>query len=247
MLAPLLMGTIAKQVKSGDLNLSGLVDLVMGQKAQVAKMLPPEMGQQLGIGNLLDQGAEIARETGASVSRAAQETTDAGAGLLKVLVPLAILAALGFGVWKIFLSEPAKEIAQKTSEVTGNAVDSVADAAEQIIVEKPAIPSLDYDAISNRIGTSFAELTKSVSEITDEESARAAVPQFTKFQEQFQSYGLDMLPAKQSALLGKTLSPLLEKLQAALEVAYKIPGVKAILQPAVVGLTDKVAAFTKNG
>ena len=33
MLAPLLLGVIAKQVKSGNLGLSGLVDLVIGQKS----------------------------------------------------------------------------------------------------------------------------------------------------------------------------------------------------------------------
>ena len=41
------------------------------------------------------------------------------------------------------------------------------------------------------------------------------------------------------------LSPMVEKLQAALEIAYRIPGVKAILEPAVSGLMDSVSAFTK--
>jgi hypothetical protein len=181
------------------------------------------------------------------VSRATQETSDAGAGLLKVLVPLAILAALGFGAWKLFLSEPAKEIAQQTSTMASDAAGAVSDTAERITVQKPAVPALDFDAINKRMGTSFGDLTKSVSEITDVASARAAIPQFTKLQEQFQVDGLAKMPAEQMSLLGKTLSPMLEKLQSALEVAYRIPGVKAILEPAVLGLTDKVSVFTKTG
>ncbi len=167
MLAPLLMGVIAKQVKSGNLDLSGLVDLVMGQKSLVAKTLPAEFGQQLGIANLLDQGADVARETSGRVTRAAQETAGSGAGLLKALVPLAILAAVGFGAWTLFSSKPAQEVAQKT-------VDAAADAAERITVQKPAVPSLNLEVISADLGTTFGDLTKSISGISDEASARGA-------------------------------------------------------------------------
>ncbi len=46
-------------------------------------------------------------------------------------------------------------------------------------------------------------------------------------------------------MLSQMLNPMVEKLQAALEIAYRIPGVKAILEPAVSGLMDSVSAFTK--
>ena len=239
MLAPLLLGTIAKQVKSGNLGLGGLVDLVTGQKSYVAKALPAEFGQQLGIANLLDRGADAARDTSNRVTRAKQETAGSGAGLLKALVPLAILAAVAFGGWKLFTAKPAQEVAQSTA-------DAAADATDRITLQKPAVPSFNFDAISGDLGTTFGNLTKSISGISDEASARQALPQITELQKQFQGYGFDKLPQDQTSTLSQMLSPMVEKLQAALEIAYRIPGVKAILEPAVSGFIDSVSAFTKS-
>ena len=250
MLAPLLLGMIAKKVKSGNLGLSDLVELVMGQKSYVAKALPAEFGQQLGIANLLDQGADAVRDTSERVTRAAQETAGSGAGLVKALVPLAILAVVGLGAWKLFSSKPAQEVAQKTAEVAtaaaDTAVDAAADVSDRITLQKPAIPDFNFEAISGELGTTFGNLTKSVSGISDEATAREALPQITELQKQFQGYGFDKLPEAQASTLSQMLSPMMEKLQAALEIAYRIPGVKEILEPAVSGLIDSVRGIHKS-
>jgi hypothetical protein len=251
MLAPLLVGVIAKQVKSGNLDLSGLVSLIMGQRAQVAKFLPSEATQQLGIANLLDQGADAIHDGGTKVTRATRETADTGAGLLKTLVPVLLVVGIGLVAWKL-LSPPAKEFAQNTAEVAGAAVDAtkeaaadVVDAADRITL-KPVVPSLDLEALAGTLGTSVTDLTKSITGITDEATAREALPQINAFQQQFSSYSLDKMPEEATTALRRVVGPLIEKLQAAIALAYKIPGVKEILEPATSGLLKTVSAFTKS-
>ncbi len=255
MIAPLLLGTIAKQVKSGGLNLSGLTDLIMGQKSVVSKNLPSEFSKTLGIANLLDEGSKAVQAGTQQASRAAKETAESGAGLLKVLVPLAILAGLGFLVWK--MASPAKQVAEKTIEaadtavqatenVIADAADKVGDAADRITLNKPAVPGVDFDAISKELGANFGTLTKSISGITDDASARLAVPQIEELTKQIGTFGFDKMPQEANSVLQGIMQPLIEKLQAAIETASQIPGVKAILEPAVNMLMKSVSAYAKS-
>lgn len=249
MLAPLLLGLVAKKVKSGDLGLSDLVDLIMGQKSQVAKNLPADFSQQLGIAGLLDEGADQVRAAGAQVTRATRETADSGASLLKTLVPLAILLGLGYFGWKMLPA--AKEVAEKTTEIASTAAEATSDAAVDVVdaakdrieLNKPAIPKIDLDAITSKLGNSFTDVTKSVAGVTDEASARVVVPQIDQLQKLYNGYGLGTMPEEATESIGGVLRPLIEKLQAAIEMAYKIPGVKAILEPATKGLMESVSAF----
>ena len=40
MLAPMILGTLSKQVKSGGLDLGGLSSMLLGQKNDIAKAMP---------------------------------------------------------------------------------------------------------------------------------------------------------------------------------------------------------------
>lgn len=249
MLAPLLLGTIAKQVTSGGLDLKGLTNLVLGQKSHVAKTLPANFSQQLGIANLLSEGTQSAK-------RAAAETAQAGSGLLKTLVPLAILVAIGLLVWKMTSSNAAKQAAKTTVDAaesavaaTGDAIENVAedvsDAADRITMNKPVVPGVNFEAISEELGMSFGKLSESISTISDEASARSVLPQIEEVSKQIGLLGFDKMPQEATATLQGILRPLVEKLQAAIELASKIPGVKSILEPAVGSLMDSVSAYVK--
>ena len=92
---------------------------------------------------------------------------------------------------------------------------------------------------------------ESIAGITDEATARETLPQINALQQQFSGYSFDKMPHEAPATLRRVVgllleNPLLEKLQAAIELAYKIPGVKEILEPATDGLMKTVSAFTKS-
>jgi hypothetical protein len=261
MLAPLFMGTIAKQVKSGGLNMSALTDLVMGQKAHVAKHLPGDFTKTLGIADLLTDGSKKVAEGAKRAGAAATETAAAGSGLMKMLIPLVILAALAFFAWRMLNSNKVEQVANKSLEVaqsaadaTADAVDAtagavdaaagqVADAASNLSVNMPNIPGFDFSAISTDFSSGFGKLTDSITAISDEASAQSAIPQIEELTKKIAAYGFDKMPAEGTAVLQGILRPLIEKLKAAIETASKIPGVNAILEPTVGELMKSVSAF----
>lgn len=59
MAAPMVMGLLSKQVAGNGLNASGLMNLLLGQKEQVAKAAPSGLGDLLGLGGLFS-GAQSA-------------------------------------------------------------------------------------------------------------------------------------------------------------------------------------------
>jgi len=243
MLAPLLFGLIAKQVKSGGLDLKGFTDLIMGQKRHVAKSLPGDLGRQLGIANLLDQGVETARDTTYKVARAGQEAAGSGLGFLKTLIPLLLIAALAWAGWKFLFSRNAEDVADGVRNAAGQVADATTDAASRAAdAVSDVIP--DFDNLKLNLNNSFGDVTKAISEIADEASARAALPKLRELETQIEDLGWGAMSAPQQSALSGVLQPLVEKLQRALETVYAIPGVRAILEPAVNALTSKFEAMS---
>ena len=239
MVAPLLMGTLAKQVKSGGLDLSDFTSMIMGQKSQVSRNLPASFSQELGIANLLDEGAQ-------TVQRTANEAAETGAGFLKALVPLALILGLGFLIWKMTQSDAAKEVAEEAKSAAVAAEQAVEDAADRIAVNKPAVPELNLDSIKTELSDSFGSLTESVLGITDQASAEKIVPQIEEVTKQITGYGFDKMPEQSLSGLQGINEPLVEKLKAALETVSQVPGVKEVLEPALGSLMDSVSAYTKS-
>ncbi|KAA5541819.1 DUF937 domain-containing protein [Roseiconus nitratireducens] len=236
-LAPLLMAVLGKQVQSGDLGLSDFTQLLQGQKRYVQDALPAEMGRQLGLAEMYDDGVAKARQAAARTGTAGAET---GANLWKVLVPLAILAVLGFGIWKL-VSQPDREIADTTPTVP--AVNVPPDADATVEVNKPPSGEVDWSGLTDTLNESFGNVTKSIAGISDVESAQAAVPEIKQFKDKLTELGLDTLSEQNPTQLASLMAPLVEKLRSAIETAYKIPGVEAILQPAMDGLMQRLGSY----
>lgn len=238
MLAPLFMGLIAKQFRSGNLSLEGLVDLIMGQKATVAQSLPPQLSQELGVASLLDQGSDVVHRAQAP----AKPPVDPVRPLVKVLVPLALLIAVGYIGWYFFL-KPDTNVAKNDTGVVGSAENPRSD---RVTVNKPVIPGFNLDTHSADLTQSFGSLTESISGISDEASARAVLPKIAELEKQFAGFGLDKLAAGPTAQLRELVRPMVEKLETALKTAYAIPGVQSILEPAMESLMKTVSGLVKS-
>lgn len=154
MAAPFLLSMIGKQVAGKGL--SGLTDLLMGQRNHVQKSLPAGMGNLMGFANLGDD----LRNTGKKVEAKATHTRDkvadttrrttstvnhnnnsgGGMGWLKWLLPLVLLAALAYflmgdGCAKAEnavdkTADVVKEGVEKTGELAKDAGNAVVGAAE---------------------------------------------------------------------------------------------------------------------
>lgn len=145
MAAPFLMSIIGKQVAGKGI--SGLTDLLMGQKSAVKAGLPAGMGNILGLSSLGDLGdglKDVKREAKATVTETKDRVQSAartvqnnnqggGMGFLKWLLPLLLIGGLlwwlaGDGCNKV--ESVAEKTVEKTVDVAKDAGNAVVNAAE---------------------------------------------------------------------------------------------------------------------
>ena len=234
LVAPIVMGVIAKHVKAKALDAVGLGSFLGEQKKSLGFM-PASLTSDLGFGNLLgnvtgavgDAGGAVAGaagdagravsgaagdagravsgaagnagravsgaagDAGRAVSGAAGDAASAGGGLLKLLLPLILLGALLFGLWKFLpiLTGAAGGVVDKAGDVAAGAADAVGDAASGAAgvvgdaasgaagavsgsgMKMPSIPGVDFGSIEGfdmgSLGAAGPALTQGFGDITE--------------------------------------------------------------------------------
>jgi len=136
MAAPLLLGTLGRQMSSQGIGASGLGDLLRSQTPYLKEMLPSGLANTLGIGNVLSGASQKLESAGAAASQAANQTGQAAyqgaqsayrtataaapkasSGILKwAWVPLVALAAW-FVASRLHQNEPAVGGTVETNQV----------------------------------------------------------------------------------------------------------------------------------
>ena len=303
LVAPIVMGVIAKHVKAKALDAVGLGSFLGEQKKSLGFM-PASLTSDLGFGNLLgnvtgavgDAGSAVAGaagdagravsgaagnagravsgaagnagravsgaagDAGRAVSGAAGDAASAGGGLLKLLLPLILLGALLFGLWKFLpmLTGAAGGVVDKAGDVAAGAADAVGDAASGAAgavsgsgMKMPSIPGVDFGSIEGfdigSLGAAGPALTQGFGDITEgfnglatsgTDGAHALATKITDFTGSIDGMGLDQLQGagKTSAmgLIGKIVETIKGLMGGQSE------GIQGILQPSVNGLMDKL-------
>ena len=163
MAAPILMGVIGNYVKSKALNAVGLGSLLGEQRSHLGGLLPSSLTSNLGFGNMLSGAGNAASNVASGVGNAAGsvasgvgnvagsvggaasnvagaatgaagDAVSAGGGLLSKILPLAILAAILFGLWHFLIgpmmggaANMAKDGVGAIGDGIGGAVGAVGD------------------------------------------------------------------------------------------------------------------------
>ena len=134
--APFLMSMIGKKVAGGGV--SGLLDLLMGQKEHVKAAMPKGLGDIMGLSSLGDLGKaafSAAGDAGKAVSNAgktaattATAAAEGGMGWLKWLLPILLLGALAYYFGGKGCAKDAADAATSAVESTVDAAKDAADA-----------------------------------------------------------------------------------------------------------------------
>lgn len=96
-LAPLVLSFLGKQKTAMGLDSGGLANLLIAQQESILASLPPGASESLGLA-----GAGSREPVARTASHASTES-GGGGGFLKILIPLIVLAAVGYGCyWYIF-------------------------------------------------------------------------------------------------------------------------------------------------
>ncbi len=131
--APMVIGMIGKQVKSGGLNAKGLMDMLAGQKDHVAKAAPSGMGSLLGLAGMGDNLKGAANKVATGVGNTATAAASEGKSMLSRILPIALIAALAVGAWAWYngssMTDAAGDMMDKTTGAVGDAAGAVGDVA----------------------------------------------------------------------------------------------------------------------
>lgn len=234
MLAPVVLGTLAKEQKASGLDAAGVANLLNSQKSNIAAAMPAGFSDLLQGSGLLDS---VAGNLKAAAPVANVSSPSSGGGLPSWLLPL-LLALAGLYLLSSYGCNPAP-VEKAPAPATAPAPKTEAPAAPK--AEAPAATQqVDVVGLANK---ALGALTGSLGTITDEATAKAAVPGLTDAGKQ-----IEAVKAAAGLLTGDARKPLanlvagaMPGITAAIEKAVGIPGagaiIKPILDPMVANLT----------
>jgi len=215
LLGPVIMGVLGKHQSQAGLDAGGVAGLLAEQKEPVRRALPAGMGDQLGFA-APPPAPSPAPAAPPRPATPAPAPSGGGGGILKLLIPLVILGGLSYWAYTHF-TKPA--------------------------VFPPANPDMVSDPASELIDL-LDRATTSVAGVSDEKSARQAVPQIEAVTAELKSFNMDAMPEAARGPARQLIDRFPDSIAPIVETLEGIPGVGPIISPAVDALLAAVAGLT---
>jgi len=215
-LAPVVMGAIAKQQGIGGLDPKNIVSLFAAQKDNIAAALPSALRDQL-------------RGTGLPIS-ATQTVTNTGARAASNWLYWALPAAAIGALLLYMFNKPAEQLAQPAPQITGS-------------IQNMVVGGLD---MGKQVDNSLASLRTSLQGITDAASAEAAQSNLQQVTAQLDKVtGLaGQLSPDQRKIIAGLVGPAMPNLNQQFSKVLAIPGAAEVLKPSIDALKAKLASLT---
>ena len=264
-LAPLVMSFIGKQKKTMGLDSNGLASLLMSQKDSIAAALPAGISDAMGLGALGIAGPAVARPN-------APVAAESGGNALKFLIPVVILAAVGYGCYWYIVGGIRPRGAEgntivaldPNAPVTARREQQQRPAEEEapVMTEEAAAPA--EDSVTDKLGGALGSLglpaigempdlkamlgsmNGALGKVTDAESAKAALPDLEAIDKKLEGVtsGFSAMPDAIRGKLTEAVKGMLPDFQATIDKVMAIPGVREILQPIIDKVMEKVTSLT---
>jgi hypothetical protein len=241
-LLPVVMSILSRQKKSQGFDALGLANMLGEQKQHLGDSLKGELGDSLGLGDLLSGAGQAANQAGAtagsaasSVGSGARDVADAGGSMIGKLLPVIGLIALALLAW-MFL-KPRME------------ADMTPPVAEEVSVELPELPNasdaLNIGTLGKNLTGIFTGATETLSGVTDAESASSALPKLQTLQGQLTELagGFEGVAEADRGPLQKIAGEGLSGFVAIYDKIMAIPGVSDILQPVLEPMMATLKGF----
>lgn len=251
-LAPIVLGTVANSFKGAKPDAAGLTRLFSEQQDNIKAALP--RGLSLADFDTSSASPRRAEET-RGVHRHEEPASAFPSWLPLLLLPL--LGLMGWALWPkpapapraVVVNETVRRegplVVDRTETVELEGKKVVADVVEETIALAPGVA----DAL--KMGTDltglFGSLGKVLGGVTNEDSARAAIPQLTEFApvlESLQKSTVALPEAGRSTIVEMVLKNM-GGLQKVIDTVMAIPGVKEILGPTVTPMIETLSKLGK--
>ena len=230
MLAPVVMGTIARHQGTGSGDASGITGLLASQKDNIAAAMPAGFSNLLSGTGLLDAlggAARSATVAGSEAARAAGSTARAVADSGQRAAGAAAAQSRNWLYWLI----PIVAIAALLAYL-------FARPGEQSLL----VGGLD---IGKQVTDSINSLRSTLNGVTDAASAQAALPKLQEVTAQIDRVDgmIGQLSADQRKLLAGLVNPVMPALNQLFDKVLAIPGVAEVLRPTIMALKAKLAVL----
>lgn len=245
-LAPIALGVIAKQL-GGRPDAAGVSRLFSEQAGNISAAMP--RGLSLGdLGSLLPSGSGSTR--GGAPEPAA-------AGLPGWLLPLLALAALGVGYY-LWSKQQAPEqaavivaetkdgpVTERVTEVIEQKGNTIVDTVQDVITIDPKF--LEAVRVGKSATDLFGGLTSVLEGVTDEATAKAALPKLEEFSPLLETLTTEAgkLPAEEKAPFAEFVGKNLGLLQKVIDTVMALPGVKDVLGAVVTPMVEALGKLAK--
>lgn len=252
-LAPMVLGMVAKQF-TGKPDAAGVARLFSEQSGNIRNALP----RGLSLADLGDVGGRETVRSG-SHSHGGHSHEPQSGGLPGWLLPLLALGALGLG-WYLWNQSQAKKAGEavvvqgerKVGPVTDRVTEVIERQGREVtdtVVETLSIDPKFLEAV--RIGKNatdlFGGLTSVLKGVTNEETARLAVPELEKLAPMLTSLEDEAgtLPAEEKPVFAEFIGKNLGLLSKVIDTVMALPGVKDLLGPVVGPMVETLTKMSK--
>ena len=232
MAAPIIMGVIAKHVKSKALDAVGLGSLLGEQKSHLGSAMPSALTSSLGFGNLLSNATDKIQDAGSAAAEVAGEAAEAGGSAMKILLPIILIGALALLAYTIMSGgfdlgnelPPGKSLDGGSS--TSMSEENDTDSSE-----------FDVSALQDK----FNGITDSFKDVTDD-NVDGIATKMTSLIGSLDSLGLDKLTGSAKDAVGAAIGKFIESVNTALD-GISDTRISGILRPVAEALIEKLTPF----
>ncbi len=251
-LAPIVLGTVANSFKGAKPDAAGLMRLFSEQQDNIKAALP--RGLSLADFDTTSASPRRAEET-RGVHRHEEPASAFPSWLPLLLLPL--LGLVGYLMWPkpapapraVVVNETVRQegplVVDRTETVEMQGKKVVADTVEETIALAPGVA--DALKMGTELTGLFGNLGKVLGGVTNEESARAAIPQLTEFAPVLESLQKSTvaLPEAGRSTIAEMVLKNMGGLQKVIDTVMAIPGVKEILGPTVTPMIETLSKLGK--
>ena len=232
--APMLMSMLSKKKQDDGLDSGGLLDMLTGQKKNIANAITPDMSKAFsGLGimdNLAEQAGDTVKAAAQTAGNKAQQAAVESKSLFSKLLPYIIIALLLWLAYQFFM-KPATEPVSTGIEQTGSEMMQSLTVGNQNLGES-LVSTLDQTA-------------QVLSGVTDANSASAAVNSLSDISSRLDS--ITRVAAQLSPEGKQMLATIANKMTAGLDKTmdqvYQVPGAGNILGNSINTLRQQLAAL----
>lgn len=258
MLGPVVLGALGQQQRSMGLDASGLASLLTSQKDQIARAVPSGLAEQLSAAGLIDgatdslrsgaaaasaAGGRMAEASERTISRAAESATMAARSTATSQWPYWLVAAVVVGglAWFAFGRSGEDTVAQAPPpSMTRTATGTVGAA--------PTDLTIGGVNLANQVNASVGSLKTVLPGMTDEASAKAALPRLKEATAQLNevSSRATQLSPEGKTILAKLVVAATPAINQMCDRVLATPGAGAIAKPAIDELRGKLDALARS-